>query len=325
MDDVEKTLSTSTNVPAEDNSPLEAAMAELARHDAAVRDAILKQLREQSEYMMASGLKTMEASRSAQAKPSVKDEKSEPMSNVKMALGLGVSLLMFSGFVALCWAIIAGVPHPVASGGQDADGWGLVWSDSHGWRVAQYAWCGFLTWLLARNLRRGLLTDAWAVVRQLTFPILFQNLLIVLVTATAALTLLHLFPALNRSWLYLIPGGHGSATNLSVLPAHIKYYGIAFLLLFAVSIPKFARSEEKSYREGTRNWKQGAWRSLRFGLGHCVVGVPLYAGLALTIGGLWFTLQYFRGGVERSTLHHAAYNWVITAAALVGVTLWSLH
>ena len=179
--------------------------------------------------------------------------------------------------------------------------------------------------LLVRNLGRGLLTNTWAVARQLTFVVLVQNLLVVVATATVGLTLLHLFPALNRSWLYLIPGNHGYATNLSVLPAHIKYYGIAFLLLFAVSIPKFARSEEKSYREGTRDWKHGAWRSLRFGLSHCVVGVPIYAGLALTIGGLWFTLQYFRGGVERSTLHHATYNWIITAAALVFVTLWSFH
>ena len=44
------------------------------------------------------------------------------------------------------------------------------------------------------------------------------------------------------------------------------------------------------------------------------MGVPVCAGLALSLGGLWLTHQYFRGGVERSTLHPTAYNLMLVAA-----------
>jgi hypothetical protein len=248
-----------------------------------------------------------------------------PLSSWEMAQRIVATIFFVGGFIGFWYGMAVGVNHhPPAHGIEDGD-LGLVWSDSPGWRFAQYAWCGLLTWMLVRSLGRGLLVDAWAVARRLTFPILIQNVLVIGVTAAVGLSLRHFFPTLDRSWLYLLPGFHGGASNLSVLPLHIKYFGIAFLLLFAVSIPKWARSEEKSYREGTRNWRQGIWRSIRFGLSHCVGGVPLYAGLALTIGGLWFTLQYFRGGTEHSTLHHAAYNWIITLAALAAVTLWSFH
>jgi hypothetical protein len=40
-------------------------------------------------------------------------------------------------------------------------------------------------------------------------------------------------------------------------------------------------------------------------------------GLALAVGGLWFTHQYFRGGVERSTVHHLTYNLLVAVAMIV--------
>jgi hypothetical protein len=46
-------------------------------------------------------------------------------------------------------------------------------------------------------------------------------------------------------------------------------------------------------------------------------------GLALSLGGLWLTHQYFRGGVERSALHHTAYNLILVT--LLFAYLVALH
>ena len=57
---------------------------------------------------------------------------------------------------------------------------------------------------------------------------------------------------------------------------------------------------EKTNVSPTRTWLQGIYRSLVFGLAHLPMGIPLGAALALSIGGLWFTYQYFRGGVVQN-------------------------
>lgn len=48
-----------------------------------------------------------------------------------------------------------------------------------------------------------------------------------------------------------------------------------------------------------------------------IAGISLGFALALTIPGLWFTLQYKKGGVRRATAYHLAWNYFVIAAALV--------
>jgi hypothetical protein len=93
-----------------------------------------------------------------------------------------------------------------------------------------------------------------------------------------------------------------------------RWYALVFLPVLALALPRFARREEVLYRARTRNWVDGAWRSLRFGL---VMFIPLCASLSLTIAGLWLTWLYFRGGVERSTIYHAAFNTTLIAALFI--------
>lgn len=96
-----------------------------------------------------------------------------------------------------------------------------------------------------------------------------------------------------------------------------RWYALVFLPILALALPRFARREEVLYRARTRNWADGAWRSLRFGLAHLVMFIPLCASLSLTIAGLWLTWLYFRGGVERSTIYHAAFNTTLIAALFI--------
>ncbi len=132
-------------------------------------------------------------------------------------------------------------------------------------------------------------------------------------------------PLFQASWLqFLAPPGHPEAGGNLVVAGAIKFpwIGVAFAILLFLNLPRLARYEEDAFRRGTKDWKDGAWRSLKFGLLHCLVGVPLGFGLALGLGGLWFTYHYFRGGVRQSTAVHTLYNatLLLSVAGYMAIT-----
>ena len=80
--------------------------------------------------------------------------------------------------------------------------------------------------------------------------------------------------------------------------------------------------EEIIFRLGTGSLLEGVWRSVLFGLFHCLLGIPLSAGLAMTIPGMWFTWQYLeygggQYGVHLATIHHLTYDLVVLVAAFI--------
>ncbi len=133
---------------------------------------------------------------------------------------------------------------------------------------------------------------------------------------------------LQFSWLTLLstPEEKVHGTNLIVAAgSSIPYFGVIFLGLLFLNLPGMARAEEEMFREGTKSWKDGVPRSLAFGLMHCIVGVPVAAGLALMIPGLWFTREYFQGGVDRSTRVHAFYNMIMIPILAYFIISTTLH
>ena len=64
-----------------------------------------------------------------------------------------------------------------------------------------------------------------------------------------------------------------------------------------------------------------------FGAVHAVIGIPIGAALALSIGGWYFTWAYLRGyrasgetaALLESTRSHLAYNTIIVTLVLVGI------
>jgi len=120
------------------------------------------------------------------------------------------------------------------------------------------------------------------------------------------------------SWLFDYGNGNGGA-NVVATGFQWKWYAVCFLPVFLFAIPSFAEFEEEKFRKGTMNWKNGTVRSIGFGLAHLIALIPIGVAFALTIGGLWFTHQYFKGGTARSTVYHAAYNSILGTFALVMV------
>lgn len=102
---------------------------------------------------------------------------------------------------------------------------------------------------------------------------------------------------------------------------------LVFVVLLLPALPLFAQREEELFRLGAevQSRRQRLWRSLKFGMVHAVVGIPVGAAFALSIGGVYFTHCYLRAyrrhasrseAVLESTRAHTAYNAAIVALLL---------
>jgi hypothetical protein len=158
---------------------------------------------------------------------------------------------------------------------------------------------------------------------------------IVVVIVSTAWVLIQL-PVLSFGWWSVI-GGEGNP----VVGVTEEDYGIVsvvlplfFIGLLIVGMPLLVAREEWVFRRGAeaRGTAMNVARSLVFGLAHAVIGIPIGAALALSIGGLYLTRCYLKGWREtrtqtgallESTRAHLAYN--LTIITLVLASLLALY
>jgi hypothetical protein len=139
-------------------------------------------------------------------------------------------------------------------------------------------------------------------------------------------------PVLSFGWWQAI-GGVGNPAigltdqDLGILDVLIPVF---FLGLLVVALPLLVAREEWVFRRGAehRGALSNIRRSVVFGLAHAVIGIPIGAALALSIGGLYLTWCYLEGwhatrsqagALLESTRAHLAYN--ATILVLVAVAL----
>ena len=154
----------------------------------------------------------------------------------------------------------------------------------------------------------------------------------VIVVVIGAAALLIQLPVLSFGWWTAL-GGEGNPVfgtteqSLGVLEVAVP---VAFVSLLVVSLPLLVAREEWIFRRGAE--RRGTWnnigRCILFGLAHAIIGIPLGAALALSLGGAYLTACYLRGwrttrsqagALLESTRAHLAYNASILA--LIGATL----
>lgn len=169
------------------------------------------------------------------------------------------------------------------------------------------------------------LRENLAIIRQYRPRHILGSLLVAAAVSGTAWGLITASPVFEKNpvlWVIseVFHAGNGDGqANLILSGLNWKWYAVVFLPVLALALPRFAQVEEVKYRTGTRNWLDGSLRSLRFGLVHMFMLIPFGASLALTLAGLWFTHQYFKGGTERSTIYHAAFNTLVIAVLFVVV------
>jgi len=172
-----------------------------------------------------------------------------------------------------------------------------------------------------------------AVVRGLLWRHFARALPVVLVIVVTAWVLIQL-PVLSFGWWTMI-GGEGNP----VVGVTDRNYGIVsvvlplfFIGLLIVGLPLLVAREEWVFRRGAerRGTAANVGRSVLFGLAHAVVGIPIGAALALSIGGLYLTWSYLEGWKEtrtqsgallESTRAHLAYNLTIITLVLVSLVV----
>lgn len=139
---------------------------------------------------------------------------------------------------------------------------------------------------------------SWDIYSRIRWHMLPMTILTIIVTIATAIALYRI-PWLQYGWASLIYGGKGNNVLIGpMLEASrssfewVRLLPIVFLVALFVVVPFMAHVEEQLFREDVTEWRRIIPRSLVFGMMHCLVGIPLAAGLALSIAGLYFGWRY---------------------------------
>lgn len=159
--------------------------------------------------------------------------------------------------------------------------------------------CLIVTYMVYSVGKSAFLESSWQFTKDILknfsvkmFIVVFFGIILVI---SSSLVLYEYVPFLRWSWTQYF---FDNSINIAFAPTHTgnavldKIIGIPFILLLLIAIPKFAYGEEKVFREGTLRHFSILWKSLIFGLIHCVVGIPLSAGFSLVIAGLLYAYIY---------------------------------
>lgn len=158
-------------------------------------------------------------------------------------------------------------------------------------------------------------------------------LLLAIVIAVA--TALVMIPGLSWGWWSAL-GGEGNpvfASSESTIGTVWEWViPLAFMALLFPALPLFAYAEERMFRGGAEHWSTGrrVFKTIQFGMIHALIGIPIGAALALSIGGayfMWVYLRQFRVSATRdaalieSATAHAVYNGLIVTLLIVAFAL----
>ena len=174
------------------------------------------------------------------------------------------------------------------------------------------------------------------VVRRIRWRHVWPVPLVLAVVLAVAYSLM-LIPGLDWGWWNALGGEGNPVFGSSDSTAGTVWEWViplVFVLLLIPALPLFAHAEERLFRTGAESWSNGrrAWKLLQFGLVHALIGIPIGAALALSVGGAYFMWTYLRAyRTSRSAMHatfessaaHTAYNGVIVAVVLVGLVLFA--
>lgn len=166
-------------------------------------------------------------------------------------------------------------------------------------------------------------------------PVHFALAVPVLVTVVVVFVALTYVPGLSFGWWDAIGGtgnpAFGGGREGSAGPFE-TVIPIVFGCMLVFALPLLVEGEEWVFRRGAEHRDRLAnfRRAVLFGLVHAVVGVPLAAALALTVGGLYFNWWYLRewgatgsphAALAASTRAHLAYNLDVITLVLVSMAI----
>jgi hypothetical protein len=188
-------------------------------------------------------------------------------------------------------------------------------------------------------LRRKSLGFIWSIWRRFRFAMLPEVFLMIAMTVCGGLTLMHFVPWLRWGWANLFSKNGGNAALAPIFAAlnfpsrPVQLLVPFFLVLFVINMPFFVKREEDLFRKGYYKWPDLFEHSVRFGLVHVVMGIPLGFVLAIIPTGFFLALKYrfaylrlcrespaIWSAEEEATLitttYHTMYNTAVLSVAI---------
>lgn len=206
--------------------------------------------------------------------------------------------------------------------------------------VISYLVIGFVAFRLVSGARVARSSEGRSLSGEIVGTIRWRHVWpvpLVLGTVIGVATLLVEIPGLSWGWWTAL-GGDGNpvfgSTESTTGTVAEWLVPLLMMVLLVPALPLFAHAEERIFRTGAERWGPGRrlLKTLGFGLVHAVIGIPIGAALALSIGGAYFMGVYLRayrrtgssrGSTIESAAAHTAYNGVIVAIVLV-VIVWTM-
>jgi hypothetical protein len=197
---------------------------------------------------------------------------------------------------------------------------------------------GFVGFRLIGGLRTSRTGRGRTLVRRVVHNVGWRHLWPVpflLAVVVAVATALIAIPGLSWGWWSAL-GGEGNpvfASSESTVGTVWEWLiPLLFMGLLFPALPLFAFAEERAFRGGAEHWSPGrrAFKTVQFGLVHALIGIPIGAALALSIGGAYFMWAYLRRfratGVQEEALiesatAHTVYNGLIVIMLVVAFAL----
>ncbi|MEO5902048.1 MAG: hypothetical protein ABIR68_18225 [Ilumatobacteraceae bacterium] len=197
---------------------------------------------------------------------------------------------------------------------------------------------GFVGVRLATGVRYSRTSNGRMLVTEIVRGIRWRHIWpvpLVLAGVVAVATPLLAVPGLDWGWWSALGGegnpvfGSSSATTGSAWEWLVP---LLFVCLLIPALPLFAHAEERMFRTGAESWSTGrrVLKVLQFGIVHAIIGIPIGAALALSVGGAYFMRCYLReyarsrsrtDATMESTTAHTAYNGIIVVVFVVVLIL----
>ena len=155
-------------------------------------------------------------------------------------------------------------------------------------------------------------------------------ILLVVFVITLAVIVEPLVPQFLKWSLFSLIGKDGTNANVEIINQSLNISPIILIIVFAfllLFLPKVAYWEEVRFRYGiTKINSKAILTNLKFGLYHCLVGVPIWIGLLLGVVGFIFSLIYIHQykksndltiAVHSSTSLHGKYNIILIVLLII--------
>ena len=199
--------------------------------------------------------------------------------------------------------------------------------------VITFAVLGLIGYRLVGGLRRSLSVEGRRLISSVVGGIGWRHVWPVPLVLSAIIAVglgLLMVPGLDWGWWTEL-GGDGNpvfgSSNSTLGTVWEWIVPVLFITLLIPALPLFAFAEERLFRSGAECWSflRKVLKVVQFGLVHALIGIPLGAALALSVGGAYFMRVYLsayyrtRSRMEatlESTRAHTVYN-----AMIVGVVL----